>query len=606
MKTCLIAIWLLAAYALPSLAAETPTHVPSQLTSATIYRNAAEMNHTARVQLRKGSSSILLEDLSNNVDINSIQIHCSDPVTILSVEFSKQFLKPESRTALEKKLMDTLETANHQLARLEVQLRADNELLTLLRANKEIRGTQSGLSVTELMKMMEYFKQQTLELENDLLALREKETILQENINKLRNELSEAEQKNTRTSGSLTLQILSAAAVTAEFTISYITPTAGWIPSYDIRADNINKPLKLLYKAKITQATGLDWKQVRLSLSSAQPREQGNAPVLRTWFLKYSDPWSDLADSVLDKRASIRGALSGKLSGAQLDEVVVTALGVKRGGHLSEEPQEPIYIVNGKTMSAEQFNDIDQRAIKNIRVLKDREATALYGTAAAAGAVVVTLREELDDYVAVSDNQLNVTFDIDVPFDMASNGKEQQIILKQYDMPAGFIYYAAPKLSPDAFLLGEVTDWGKFNLLPGEASIIFEGTFVGRTLINPASTMDTLNLTLGRDKRVVVNREKISDFSSVKFLGSNKKQVFSYELTVKNNKKDAVVMVLKDQYPISSSKEIEAELLESTGASVNKETGLLTWKLQIQPGEIRKLRISYSVKYPKDRTLRLP
>jgi hypothetical protein len=100
--------------------------------------------------------------------------------------------------------------------------------------------------------------------------------------------------------------------------------------------------------------------------------------------------------------------------------------------------------------------------------------------------------------------------------------------------------------------------------------------------------------------------EKISDFSSVKFLGSNKKQVFSYELTVKNNKKDAVVMVLKDQYPISSSKEIEAELLESTGASVNKETGLLTWKLQLQPGEIRKLRISYSVKYPKDRTLRLP
>jgi uncharacterized protein affecting Mg2+/Co2+ transport len=126
---------------------------------------------------------------------------------------------------------------------------------------------------------------------------------------------------------------------------------------------------------------------------------------------------------------------------------------------------------------------------------------------------------------------------------------------------------------------------------------------VGKSYIDPNSTQDTLNLTLGRDKRVVVKREKVFDYSSVKFMGSNKKQVFTYEITVKNNKKEKIQMLLNDQYPISSAKEIEEELLESGGADVNKETGVLTWKVELAPGESKKYRISYSVKYPKDKPL---
>lgn len=112
-----------------------------------------------------------------------------------------------------------------------------------------------------------------------------------------------------------------------------------------------------------------------------------------------------------------------------------------------------------------------------------------------------------------------------------------------------------------------------------------------------------MNLTLGRDKRVVVRREKVVDYSSVKFLGSNKKQISTYELTVKNNKKEKIQLLLKDQYPISSFKDIEEELLDSGGAEVNKDTGVLTWKLQLAPGESKKYRISCSVKYPKEKTV---
>jgi hypothetical protein len=114
-----------------------------------------------------------------------------------------------------------------------------------------------------------------------------------------------------------------------------------------------------------------------------------------------------------------------------------------------------------------------------------------------------------------------------------------------------------------------------------------------------------LNLTLGRDKRVVVKKEKLVDFSSVKFLGSSKVQKFTYEITVKNNKKDTVRMLLKDQFPLSTNKEIEVELVDNGGAMTNTETGVLTWKLELAPGESKKVRFAYSVKYPKDKSLNL-
>jgi len=200
---------------------------------------------------------------------------------------------------------------------------------------------------------------------------------------------------------------------------------------------------------------------------------------------------------------------------------------------------------------------------------------------------------------------LNVNFDIDLPYDVPTNGKEQTATLKEYSINSLYKYYAVPKLDKDAYLLAEVPDWENLNLLPGDANIIFEGTYVGKSFIDPASTSDTLNLTLGRDKRVVIKKEKLVDYSSTKFLGSNKVQKFSYELTVKNNKKDTVRMMLKDQYPLTTNKEIEVELLDGGGASVNSEIGVLTWKLELVPGEVKKVRFSYSAKYPKDKLLNL-
>ncbi len=605
-NSMLLAVLLLAATQL--FAGDDRNTVNAPLISAIVYRSGAELTHKARATLRQGSNDLVIEGLSNDLDLNSIQIGCEGKVTIMSVEFSTDYLKPVMKSSIVKKLEDSLEIVNKEISRLSVLSNTDKEMLDLLKANKEIRGTQTGLSVTELMKMMDYYKAKTLELQNELAQFREKESRLRETVEKIKLQINEEEQKNNQKGGRLLLQLMNPVAGTFDLTISYVTSKANWNPSYDIRVDNVSKPFSLMYKAKLVQTTGIDWKKVKLSLATSTPGQQNNAPLLRSWFLTYIDPVNSLENRLLMMNSipSVSGYAKAPKT-ANLSEVVVTGVGindnddVKIRGNMSVNNGIPIYVVNGAIMSVEDFEKINQQNIKSIQVLKDANATAIYGAQAANGAVVVKLKGDLGDYISVSDKELNVTFDIDIPYDVPGNGKEQNVELKEYAINGLFKYYAVPKLDKDAYLLCEVSDWEQLNLLPGEANIIFEGTYTGKTFLDPQSTKDTLNLTLGRDKRIVVKREKLKDFSSVKFLGSNKKQVITYELTVKNNKKEAVLVQLKDQYPLSTNKEIEVELLEGSGAANNSEIGVLTWSLQLAPGESKKVRMSYGIKYPKDK-----
>lgn len=591
-------------FVLNSFAADEITTVGSSIKSVTVYRNGAELVHTAKANLKQGSNELSIEGISNSIDINSLQINCPSAITILGVEFSNQYLLSEVTSPAVKKIMDSVETVRAELEKINISLATTEDLMAVLKSNREIKGSQTGLSVTELVKLMDYYKIKSTEMQNELSALRVRKERRTQQLNKLEQQLQEEQKKNTRSAGRVILQLSAALPGENEFTISYLTANAYWTPYYDVKVESINSPIKITYKAKISQTTGIDWKKVKMSLSTSTPTQYGAAPLLKSWFLSYINP-VNVMERDLSKSNSIQSGL---------DEVVVTGYGSSpgastnirlRGTGTLNGNNTPIYVVNGVEMSAADFARLNQNAIKEVTVLKDESATAIYGSRANNGAIVVTLKEGLEDYVTVAESELDVTYDIDMPYDVPTNGKQQIATIKEASINGMFQYYAVPKLDKDAFLLTQISEWEKLNLLAGEANIIFEGTYVGKSFIDPNSTNDTLNLTLGKDKRVVVKREKLADFSSVKFLGSNKLQIITYELTVKNNKKDPISFVLKDQYPISTNKEIEVELLESTGAEINKEIAVLTWKLQVAPGESKKVRISYSVKYPKGKVLKL-
>lgn len=582
--------------------------VPSTLKSAIVYRSGAELFHSAKVTLAQGNNEFIIDGISNKIEVNSVRITAdNNQLTIMSVEFGRNFLRATDDSPELKKIKDSIERNADELALVQANITTTKELQSVLAANKSIAGSQNGVSVQELTKMMEYYRSKATELQKELFTLKDKENKLKLIELRLLEQLKEEEQKNVSTSGQLSFQAFSPMAGTYTLTVSYITPLAAWNPSYDLRVENITKPVNIGFKAKITQTSGIDWKNVKLVLATSMPNMNATAPELKSWMLSFPQ-----LNAVRNSMSGFTNMLSGTLAGvtagsnAELQEVVVRGYGKRKDGSEDEQQTpDPVYVLNGNIITREQYNQINKQAIKSVTVLKEDKASAIYGSRAAGGAIVVDLKKGMEDYVNETDNQLNVTYEIDLPYDVPTNGKEQVVSLKEKLAPATYKYFAAPVKDKDAYLLGCIGGWESLQLLPGEANIIFEGTYVGKTFINPGSTSDTLNLTLGKDRRVVITREKLKDFSSVKFLGAKKLQTFTYEITVKNNKKEAIQLQVKDLFPIPTDKEIEVELLDYSGADLDKEQSFITWNMELKPGESRKFRMSYSVKYPKDKVLPL-
>ena len=197
--------------------------------------------------------------------------------------------------------------------------------------------------------------------------------------------------------------------------------------------------------------------------------------------------------------------------------------------------------------------------------------------------------------------ETTITFDIDVPYSIPSDGKIQTVEIQRLSAPADYKYVTLPKLSPLAYLTANITYWAKLSLQSGEATLYFENSFVGKSYLNVNQLTDTLAISLGTDNSILVKRDKRKDFTSKRVIGANKTETYSFELTIRNNKPIPVRITLNDQIPISSNSGITVEPIELSGGRHNAQTGKIEWDLEIGQQETKRIILTYSVKYPKDK-----
>ncbi|RFZ85652.1 mucoidy inhibitor MuiA family protein [Mucilaginibacter terrenus] len=220
--------------------------------------------------------------------------------------------------------------------------------------------------------------------------------------------------------------------------------------------------------------------------------------------------------------------------------------------------------------------------------------------------VVVVNEFRSTNPVAVNptENQTNIEFKIQNPFSIPNDGKPYTVEIDQVTIPATYQYYVAPKLNTDVFLNARIIDWTKFNFLSGEASIFFEGTFVGKSVLDTHTASDTLQLSLGIDKSILVKRTLQKDLNEKQgLLGSSKKETRDWLISVKNRKTQPVNILVQDQVPVSQNTAIEVDAQETSGAEMDKVTGKLSWNLTLAPQEAKQLRVKYQVKYPKNQVV---
>ena len=591
-------------------------NVKGVLKRATIYFSGAELTHTVNVSLRQGENSLTIEGLTPNIDVNSLKINVSNSVMVAASEFTTDYLTEKKSSDYIKKLKDSIDNYNAMIARLASAIKINTSSLELLKkgvennlSNKTEGSTsmvKKHLTTAEITQNLDYYNNKAAALEKSIYDDNLKKTELSQKLTNLQSQLRQEQGKKGVFNGILNLNLVASYATNATVTVSYFTSQARWVPFYDMVVTDASKPVNLKGRSKVSQNTGIDWNNINITLSTATPSKTKDAPVFDTWFLDfvynnygyYGGMNKKMSNAITYDMAESKDAIA-------LEESAVSNVKARAVRSVSDA-QQILYVVDGVPYDGD-ISEINPNSIASTTVLKEAQATAMYGSRGAGGVVLITTKK-MEDYIAVEEKNIAMEYKIDLPYTIPGNGKEQIINLKDYNLSPEYKFYAAPKLDQNAFLVADFKDWEKLNILSGLANITYDGTYVGQTYLNTSQTNNVMSVTLGSDKRISVKREKLIDFSQVKILGSDTKVTLAYKITVKNNQNKSVKFTLKEQYPISSQKEIKVELLdkETTKPTYNKEDiGVVTWDFDLAAGESREFRIAYSVKYPKDKKINL-
>ncbi len=533
---------ILLALTIPALHAQNQTQtVTAKLTEASVYLRGATLTHTASVQLKSGAQTVVVNGLSPEIEIASLKVTVSGNNILSSAEFSNDYVTVKSESAKIQQLRDSLKLHQKKWQEINNSLSVNNKLLKIL-SDGITNNTQQKdkiISSTELSDNMDLYKAKAPALMKQQNELKEQQEAINQHISRLQKQIKQDESRERQHSGVVTLAVSAPVAAKADITITYYTAKASWTPCYDIQVPAVGKPVSLMVKAQVRQTTGLDWKQVKLNLSNAHPNQSNQAPLFSAWFLRLQSP----------------GAAFSRKSAAYSNT-----------------------LVSYKTAEAE----VDEDASDEIQEVKAPKS--------------------MDDLVELQENDIEASYAIALPYNIPGNGKAQLIDLKTHTLKADYYYYAAPKLASETYLMVTLSDWEQYRLLPGEANVVFNGTHTGKTRLNTGTT-EPLTLTLATEPRIVVKREKRTDFSSTKTLGGSTTATRSHLITVKSNMNHPVSLRLKEQYPLSTDKEMEVKLTENSpeAGTNNSDLGVLTWDFELKAGESRTFTVTYTVKYPKEK-----
>ena len=606
----------------------------ASINKVTVFTNGAQVERSKSVILVSGEQVVTFTGFSPYMDKKSLQVKAKGHLTILGV--SERTAHPDSAAQIKK--LHAAEDDVKAVERRIQQTKDEQEMLTaqleLVKTNCSVAGRTVATPLANIKELNAYYAQQVLSVKKRSQELEEQLQKLNDELKRKQDTCDSIAKLKLKNITEIDVKLEAKQAGRADFDITYYVKNAGWFPSYDIRSNSIKEPLQLSYKANIYQNTREEWKNVPVTLSSANPTRSNVAPQLKTYWLDYG---LSAPTYSFDSDGS---TVSGKIVDAEDGSPIIGASIIIKGTQLGTVsdidgyysitlPQDHRQLSFAYIGYQTQTRTATPGSTLNIRMKEDEqrleEVTVVgYGTSKkgrkSKGEVLkaresipmmedLAVEEEMDESEVISVNQqqaqFGYEFDIKQLLTLPDGGKTTTTEITRHQLPATYEYRGIPKIDKESFLVADATDWQKLNLMEGEANVYFDNSFVGKSILDPNVSSDTLHFSMGRDQSIRVQRIKVSESSTRRFFGSNQEQTMKWRITVKNNRQESVNITVFDQAPISRNTSIEVSMEELSDGQFDKQTGIIKWPLQLQPGEQRDLILQYKVKYPKNRRLNI-
>jgi len=557
-----ISIFLLLTFWGLAMMAQNQKELKSTVKEVTVFTNGAQVMHSANVNLQAGVTELIFEGVSPYINVASIQTSGRGGFIILDTKHNIKYPEPPENpellipASLQNKIItvqDSLNDMNYDMDVLKDRKDLYNSQKNMLANNPLMKGGGHSDSLPVLKDAMEFYLSKMNTINTELQKRRREESKLalqkskvQQRLNDLieyKNRLIAEKSGNNAPINQVIVTVSAKEIVSGSLSLSYIVSNAGWAPSYDIRVKDVDAPVALSLKANVYQNTGEEWNNVKLTLSTNNPYKNNRKPYLAPWYLSYYMPPSVYTSNVYMKTES-----------------------------MSKAPAS--------------LNEREDLSMDNKKYIPMAGSSA--------------------DYTTQSQNMTSVEYNIDMPYTVPSDGKQHLVSVMENNIAARYNHYVVPKMDKDAFLIAKLTGWEDLNLMAAKANIYFEGTYIGETMINPEMVNDTLEVSLGSDKSIIVSRKKLKDKVKEQTFGASTNKTITMEITVKNNKNSTVDLTLEDQIPVASDKDIKVSFLsEDFNGKYNENTGMLTWQIKLKPKESKVVSFTYVIKYDSSKQLLL-
>ena len=478
----------------------------------TVFRNLAEIKSKVTTNLFSGLNTLIIDNLPKSILKNSIQVSADAGIRIIQLTPITDYKRAALQTQAGLKITDSIANYQDQLSTLNIKKYSLEQELEILLANKNL--TSKTDLAGEIEDLTAIFKSRIPFIKEEIYRLDKKIKPILNTIIQLEKTL--ANMSNSNDYCSLKISLMANENASKNLSLHYLVNDAGWNPIYDLRVANITSPILIQQKANVFQNTGIDWEQVKITLSTGNPIDNSILPNLN-----------------------------------------------------------PLYSDIFTYQKTKSYDMMEKASIPQLAMAAN---------------------------VIETENQLANSYEINALTSIASSQENKVIEIKSDTLAALYQYMSVPKLDPHAYLISRIPNWNNLNLLAGNASVYFEDAYVGETFLNTMQFDDTLQVSLGKDQNIFVERIKVKEFNTHKLLSGFQTASLNFNIKILNNKKTAIDITIEDQAPISKNKSIEVKL-SSLDGKYDIETGKLIWKLKLNPSEQKVFSFGYELKYPKNKMI---
>ena len=540
----------------------------SKIKGVTVYQQGAQIHRKAYYNIPSGVSQLIIEGISKNISPKSIQVVGTGNMVILDSKYTIQYPEPVQQNKIPKHpkldkefalLNDSIFDVQYILMDLNNKIDVLNQQKMILQNNGAIKGVgKVNDSIPLLKEALVYYALKMNNVNADILKFTRQKSIQTKNQSRIQTRMNEIknynnnthhnENSNTKPIHKIVITVSANSGTSGNLKVSYLVSNAGWLPLYDIRSNSSKNSIDLTYKAQVYQNTGIDWENTKLKLSTNNPYQNKTKPELSPFYINYH------------KMMTRNDNYNKKLLA----------------------PSMPI-----QTEAKMTTDDLESTYKESVDEIIEKDIDYAY------------------NYTQMIEQLIDVEYAINLPYSIESNNEKHMVLVRQESLNTNYRFYSVPKLELSTYLMAEISNLDDLSLIPGNASIFHDGTYLGETYINTSTMDDTLSLSLGKETNLQVKHTLLKNDCKTRVIGDKTIKTYAYLIEVKNHKSSTASITIEDQIPVTQNSDIEIEIEDLSKGDLNVITGLIDWELKLKPKETKKIKLTYTVSYSKSKQINL-